>query len=117
MPATFVTSSGSGTAGSGGTILSVSGPASVVAGNLLVAYLACRGAGGGTISSSGGLSGGWTLAAETGIGTADYGAVFWRIATAGDVGGSYTASCSRSAFITCAILQYSGTPGLDGTPL
>ena len=108
MAVAFVSASANWTVGTG-TSTAVPAPASIVAGNLLMAVMQVMYG-----TASAGASSGWTKQTELGAGTAAYIAVFTKTAT-GSEPGSYTFTWTGVSYGAVNILQYSGTTGLDGT--
>jgi hypothetical protein len=104
-----VTASANGSA-SFGSAFSAAAPPSIVSGNLLVAIIYAVGSGGTFVTPSG-----WTLIAKNS--TANYEmAVFTKTAT-GSEPSTYPFNTTNSAYHEAVIAQYSGTTGLDGTPV
>jgi hypothetical protein len=104
--------SGSGAAAGSGSSVTVTAPASIAAGNLLIAIIYMANTGTATYSAPSG----WTLAGSIGqfSGTGQ-GAVYTKTATASEPT-SYTFS-TFVAFACAVVLQYAGATGLDGAPL
>jgi hypothetical protein len=110
MAITYV--SGSGAAAGSGSSVTVTAPASIAAGNLLIAIIYMANTGVATYSAPSG----WTLAGSIGqfSGTGQ-GAVYTKTATASEPT-SYTFS-TLVAYTCAVVLQYAGATGLDGAPL
>lgn len=104
--------SGSGAAGGNQGSVTVTAPATITAGNLLICIIT---------NASGTppnylMPSGWALAGSVGIlQNTSSAAVFTKIATATEPA-SYTIN-TQSSFCAATISQYSGVSGLDGTPV
>jgi hypothetical protein len=106
MPGIAFVSGSSAGPGGGVTAVTVNAPASIVAGNLLVAFVAHAGASGWSGPA------GWTKNAES----ADHYLSCWNKTATGSEPSSYTWTVTgTSNFAAGVILQYSGATGFDGT--